>query len=72
MKNTSRRIHWNWQRIGYGGPCPPVGRHRYFFKLYALDILLPDLKYPTKAALEKTMQGHVLAHFELIGLYQRQ
>ncbi|MBI2286963.1 MAG: YbhB/YbcL family Raf kinase inhibitor-like protein [Nitrosomonadales bacterium] len=62
----------DWQRTGYGGPCPPVGRHRYFFKLYALDILLPDLKHPTKAVLEKAMQGHVLAHSELIGLYQRQ
>lgn len=61
----------DWQRTGYGGPCPPVGRHRYFFKLYALDILLPDLKHPTKAVLEKAMQGHVLAHSELIGLYQR-
>ena len=55
---------------GYGGPCPPIGRHRYFFKLYALDTMLPDLKRPTKAALEKAMQGHVLAQAELIGLYQ--
>ena len=62
----------DWQRTGYGGPCPPVGKHRYFFKLYALDIVLPDLKHPAKAALEKAMQGHVLAQSELIGLYQRQ
>lgn len=62
----------DWQRTGYGGPCPPVGKHRYFFKLYALDAVLPDLKRPVKAALEKAMQGHVLAHAELIGLYQRQ
>ena len=62
----------DWHRTGYGGPCPPVGKHRYFFKLYALDIVLPDLKHPTKAALEKAMQGHVLAQSELIGLYQRQ
>ncbi len=61
----------DWRRAGYGGPCPPVGRHRYFFKLYALDTALPDLKKPTKAALEKAMQGHILAHAELIGLYQR-
>jgi hypothetical protein len=61
----------DWQRPGYGGPCPPVGRHRYFHKLYALDAVLPDLKQPTKAALEKAMQGHILAHAELIGLYQR-
>jgi len=62
----------DWQRTGYGGLCPPVGRHRYFFKLYALDIVLPDLKHPAKAALERAMQGHVLAQSELIGLYQRQ
>jgi Raf kinase inhibitor-like YbhB/YbcL family protein len=55
---------------GYGGPCPPVGRHRYFFKLYALDTMLPNLQSPTKAALEKAMQGHVLAQAELMGLYQ--
>lgn len=62
----------DWQRAGYGGPCPPIGRHRYFFKLYALDTVLPDLKHPTKAALEKAMQGHVLARSELVGLYQRK
>lgn len=61
----------DWHRTGYGGPCPPVGRHRYFHKLYALDAKLPDLKSPTKGALEKAMRGHVLAHAELIGLYQR-
>jgi len=61
----------DWQRIGYGGPCPPVGKHRYFFKLYALNTVLPDMRHPTKAALEKAMQGHVLAHAELVGLYQR-
>lgn len=61
----------DWQRTGYGGPCPPVGRHRYFHKLYALDVVLPDLGSPTKAALEKAMQGHILGHAELVGLYQR-
>jgi hypothetical protein len=61
----------DWQRTGYGGPCPPIGKHRYFHKLYALDILLPDLKQPAKAALEKAMQGHILAHAELVGVYQR-
>jgi len=62
----------DWHRTGYGGPCPPMGNHRYFFKLYALDTVLPDMKYPTKATLERAMQGHVLAHSELIGLYQKQ
>jgi len=61
----------NWNQTGYGGPCPPVGRHRYFHKLYALDIVLPDLNIPTKAALEKSMEGHILAKAELIGTYQR-
>jgi Raf kinase inhibitor-like YbhB/YbcL family protein len=62
----------DWHDTGYKGPCPPIGKHRYFFKLYALDTLLPDLKHPAKAALEKAMRGHVLVQSELIGLYQRQ
>jgi Raf kinase inhibitor-like YbhB/YbcL family protein len=61
----------DWQRTGYGGPCPPIGKHRYFFKLYAMDTLLPDMKHPAKAALEKAMRGHVIGQTELIGLYQR-
>lgn len=62
----------NWQRTGYGGPCPPVGRHRYFHKLYALDTVLPVLQPPTKGALEKAMQGHVLGQAELVGTYQKK
>ncbi|MGD8985756.1 MAG: YbhB/YbcL family Raf kinase inhibitor-like protein [Desulfobacteraceae bacterium] len=61
----------DWKRPGYGGPCPPVGKHRYFHKLYALDVVLPDMGQPTKAKLEKAMEGHVLAKSELIGLYHR-
>lgn len=61
----------DWRRTGYGGPCPPLGRHRYFHKLYALDTRLPEMKDPRKAVLEKAMQGHILAHAELVGLYQR-
>lgn len=61
----------DWKRTGYGGPCPPIGRHRYFHKLYALDTVLPDLKEPTKAQLEKAMEGHVLGKVELIGTYQK-
>ena len=61
----------DWGRAGYGGPCPPVGRHRYFFKLYALDTGLPELQRPTKAELERAMQGHVLAQAQLIGTYQK-
>jgi Raf kinase inhibitor-like YbhB/YbcL family protein len=61
----------DWKRTGYGGPCPPIGRHRYFHKLYALDTVLPDLGAATKAQLEQAMQGHVLASVELIGTYQK-
>lgn len=62
----------DWKRTGWGGPCPPIGRHRYFFKLYALDTTLGDLGSPTKAALEKAMQGHILAQGELVGTYQKR
>ena len=62
----------DWKRTRYGGPCPPVGRHRYFHKLYALDVVLPDLGQPTKAQVEAAMKGHVIAHAELIGTYQKR
>jgi hypothetical protein len=62
----------DWQRLGYGGPCPPIGRHRYFHKLYALDAVLPDLGKPDKAKLEAAMKGHVVAQAELIGTYQKR
>jgi Raf kinase inhibitor-like YbhB/YbcL family protein len=62
----------DWKRSGYGGPCPPIGRHRYFFKLYALDIALPDLAEPSKARLEKAMRTHVLAEAVLVGTYRRK
>lgn len=61
----------DWKKLGYGGPCPPIGRHRYFFKLYALDTLLGDLGRADKAAVEKAMRGHVVAHAELVGTYER-
>jgi Raf kinase inhibitor-like YbhB/YbcL family protein len=61
----------DWKRTGYGGPCPPIGRHRYFFKLYALDTRLEGLERPTKAELERAMQGHVLAEAVLMGTYQK-
>ena len=62
----------DWRRTGYGGPCPPIGRHRYFHKLYALDTVLPNLQRPGKAALEKAIEGHVLAQGVLIGTYQKR
>lgn len=61
----------DWKRTGYGGPCPPVGNHRYFFKLYALDTVLPDLHHPTKSQLETAMAGHVVASAELLGTYHK-
>ena len=60
----------DWRRTGYGGPSPPVGKHRYFHKLYALDVVLPDLEQPTKARLLNAMKGHVLAEAQLVGTYQ--
>jgi Raf kinase inhibitor-like YbhB/YbcL family protein len=62
----------DWKRTGYGGPCPPVGRHRYFHKLFALDVVLPDLHAPAKAQIEQAMRGHVLDRAELVGTYQRK
>ncbi|HEY8271097.1 MAG TPA: YbhB/YbcL family Raf kinase inhibitor-like protein [Pseudobdellovibrionaceae bacterium] len=61
----------DWHKTGYGGPCPPIGRHRYFHKVYALDTRLTNLTHPNKAALEKAMQGHILAHAELVGTYMK-
>jgi Raf kinase inhibitor-like YbhB/YbcL family protein len=60
----------DWKKTSYGGPCPPVGRHRYFHKLYALDVALPA-KPLTKSDLEAAMKGHILAQAELIGTYQK-
>jgi Raf kinase inhibitor-like YbhB/YbcL family protein len=62
----------DWNRTGYGGPCPPIGRHRYYFKLYALDTMLPDLNKPTKAQLEAAMKGHVLDEAVLMGTYEKR
>lgn len=61
----------DWDRTGYGGPCPPIGRHRYFFKLYALDSVLPDLHEPSKNKLLQAMKGHILAETQLMGTYQK-
>ena len=59
----------DWKRTGYGGPCPPIGRHRYFHKLFALDVVLPDLGQPSKELLLSAMVGHVMADAELVGTY---
>lgn len=62
----------SWGKLGYGGPCPPSGTHRYFFKLYALDIELNLKEGATKKEIEKAMQGRILAQAQLIGTYKRQ
>jgi Raf kinase inhibitor-like YbhB/YbcL family protein len=61
----------DWKRTAFGGACPPIGRHRYFHKLYALDVGLAELNAPTKAELEAAMQGHILASAVLVGTYER-
>jgi Raf kinase inhibitor-like YbhB/YbcL family protein len=61
----------DWKRTGYGGPCPPIGRQRYYHKLYALDTVLPDLAKPTKTKLLDAMKGHILAETQLMGTYQK-
>ncbi len=69
-KGTAQGLN-DWGKTGYGGPCPPIGRHRYFHKLYALDTVLKGLKNPTKARVEDAMKGHVIAKAELIGTYEK-
>jgi Raf kinase inhibitor-like YbhB/YbcL family protein len=61
----------DWHRVGYGGPCPPIGRHRYIHRLYALDTVLPDLGTPTRGQLLDAMRGHILAEADLTGTYEK-
>jgi hypothetical protein len=61
----------SWRRNDYGGPCPPTGTHRYFFKLYALDLTLDLPTGSTKGKLEQMMKQHIIEQIELIGLYQK-
>jgi len=64
---------WNdFKRIAWGGPCPPSGTHRYFFKVYALDTLLELSSKTTKKELEQAMGEHILAFGELVGVYKRK
>jgi Raf kinase inhibitor-like YbhB/YbcL family protein len=60
----------DWGKASYGGPAPPIGRHRYFHRLYALDTVLPDLGEPSKSELEAAMRGHVVATAQLVGTYE--
>jgi hypothetical protein len=61
----------SWGRIGYGGPCPPGGTHRYFFKIFALDTLLDLKSGATTSQLLETMEGHILGQGQLMGRYRR-
>ena len=61
----------DWGRSGYGGPCPPIGRHRYIYRLFALDTALPDLGSPTRSQLLTAMEGHVIDETQLIGTYEK-
>jgi Raf kinase inhibitor-like YbhB/YbcL family protein len=72
LPHGSRPGSNDWKRTGYRGPCPPIGRHRYVHKLYALDVVLPDLASPDEAGLERAMAGHILAEAQLVGTYRRK
>lgn len=62
----------DWRHLSWNGPCPPVGEHRYFFKLYALDTTLSFQSPPTRLEIEEAMNAHIIAHAELIGIYKKQ
>lgn len=62
----------SWKKTNYGGPCPPIGRHRYFHKIFALDVILEDLNSPTKKQLETSMKNHILSSAVLMGTYQKK
>jgi len=72
LSDGSRHGRNSWGRLGYGGPCPPSGTHRYVFRLYALDTTLDLDAGADKQELLRSMEGHILAKGELIGRYQRQ
>ncbi len=62
----------DWKRTGWGGPCPPIGRHRYFFRLYALDCDLSERGALTRSELDRRIQGHILAEATLMGTYEKK
>ncbi|HEY47433.1 MAG TPA: YbhB/YbcL family Raf kinase inhibitor-like protein [Anaerolineae bacterium] len=71
LPDGSKNGENSWGRLGYGGPCPPGGTHRYFFKLYALDLMLDIAAGATKDQLLQAMEGHILAESDLMGTYTR-
>lgn len=72
LADGSRHGRNSWQKLGYGGPCPPSGTHRYFFRLYALDVPLDLAAGASKKQLLAAMEGHILAMAELMGTYSRK
>ena len=72
LPNGAKQGISDFRRIGYGGPCPPGGTHRYFFKIYALDTTLDLKSRAAKSDLVNAMEGHILARGQLIGKYKRQ
>jgi len=72
LPEGTREGQSSWKRTGYGGPCPPIGRHRYFFKLYALDTVLSNKGAISKGQLERVMTGHVVGKAELMGTYEKR
>jgi Raf kinase inhibitor-like YbhB/YbcL family protein len=72
LANGAKQGITDFKRVGYGGPCPPSGTHRYFFKLYALDTMIALPAGKSKKEIERAMQGHVLAYGELVGTYSRK
>jgi Raf kinase inhibitor-like YbhB/YbcL family protein len=71
LADGSRQGKNSWGKVGYGGPCPPRGTHRYFFRLYALDRALDLAAGASKEQLLKAMEGHILTQAELMGKYTR-
>jgi Raf kinase inhibitor-like YbhB/YbcL family protein len=71
MPSGAKQGSNDWKKQQFGGPCPPIGRHRYFFKLYALDTVLSGLSNPTKPDLLNAMKGHILAEAQLMGTYEK-
>ena len=72
LENGAKQGTNDFGNIGYGGPCPPSGTHRYFFKVYALDSMLEIIAGKTKAELLEYIEGHILAEIQLMGKYSRQ
>jgi Raf kinase inhibitor-like YbhB/YbcL family protein len=72
LPEGTREGYNDLKATGWRGPCPPIGRHRYYFRLYALDRRLDDRRNVSRAELDQMMQGHILAEATLMGTYQKK